>query len=126
MKHFNLVREGSEETDLAKVIGVTVSYLSFWQDLDIYKYIYICWLSVCLPVFLSSNLIKAIWPFAVIFILPLHAGSSSFQSAALEKKTGSAHLKMTAVSLNTPSLERLHSAQNTRREEVKQNVFQED
>lgn len=39
-----------------------------------------------LPVFLSSSLIKAKWPFAVIFILPLHAGSSSFQSAALEKE----------------------------------------
>lgn len=38
---------------------------------------------------MSSNFIKAILPLAVIFNLPLHAGSSSFQSAALRKRGNS-------------------------------------
>lgn len=47
------------------------------------KIIQVACVCVCSPVFLSSSLMKAILPLAVIFILPLHAGSSSFQSAAL-------------------------------------------
>lgn len=52
-----------------------------------------------LPVFLSSSFIKAILPLAVIFILPLHAGSSSFQSAALREK-GEIHLIFSNKSLS--------------------------
>lgn len=51
-----------------------------------------------LPVFLSSSFIKAMWPLAVIFNLPLHAGSSSFQSAALEKQE--AHISKSEGSLS--------------------------
>ena len=40
--------------------------------------------SLCLPEFLSSNLMNATLPLETIFSLPDHAGSSSFQSAALE------------------------------------------